>query len=86
VRNISVFAAPAKVEIGWCESAGRWSPAPLQYPLLSGITPRTPPRGSSMSPAYRGITCTCITVCPAAVQEVKERLKEELAQSFMWTG
>ncbi len=39
----------------------------LQYPRLSGITPRTPPRGSSISPAYRGMTwtCRCITVWPA---------------------
>jgi len=41
-----------------------------QYTLFSGTAPRTPPRGSSTSPAYRGMTWTwrCITVWPAAAR------------------
>jgi hypothetical protein len=41
-----------------------------QYILFSGIAPRTPPRGSATSPAYRGMTWTwrCITVWPAAAR------------------
>jgi len=47
-------------------SRGLGQTAP-QYFLFSGITPRTPPRGSAISPAYRGMTwtCRCITVWPA---------------------
>ena len=39
---------------------------PSQYTLLSGIAPRTPPRGSATSPAYRGMRC--INVRPAAAR------------------
>jgi len=46
---------------------------PSQYTLFSGTTPRTPPRGSSTSRAYRGMTWTwrCITVWPAALPALK---------------
>jgi hypothetical protein len=39
-----------------------------QYSRFPGITPLTPPFGSSISQTYRVITCTwrCITLCPAA--------------------
>jgi hypothetical protein len=48
-------------------SRGLGQTAP-QYTLFSGTAPRTPPRGSSTSPAYRGMRWTwrCITVWPAA--------------------
>ena len=47
-------------------SRGLGQTAP-QYTLFSGTAPRTPPRGSAISPAYRGMTWTwrCITVWPA---------------------
>ena len=56
-------------------SRGLGQTAP-QYTLFSGTAPLTPPRGSSTSPAYRGMTWTwrCITVWPAAARTLTPTL------------
>ena len=66
-RSPSVPGGRVEVQRGTLPGARADRAAP-QYFLLSGIAPLTPPRGSSTSPAYRGMRWTwrCITVWPAA--------------------
>ena len=66
-RSQSPSAPGGRVEVQNGTLPGARADRP-QYFLFSGIAPRTPPRGSATSPAYRGMRWTwrCITVWPAA--------------------